>query len=138
MGRDPLAQYDRYALPLYGALFLLVYGVCVLVPYGFADDYRILAQSLQGGGQPHMIKGMIAGGRPVQALLTQATFALLGSVDDLRALRLAGVLGIALLAWLLYRAFLRAGQERWQAALLPVLICAMPPFQVYAVWATAA
>ncbi len=59
-----------------------------------------------------------------------------GTVDNLRFVRILSVLGIVALALLLYWALVRSKIARLPAALLALLVCTMPPFQLYAAWAT--
>ena len=122
--------------PLFGylAAFLLIYAPALVVPYGYADDYYYLGRALRGTlSSP--LTAQVEWGRPTLALLLDVAYSLMRDVGDLRYLRLAGVLGVALLAWLLYRALLTAGLDRLQALLAPLFICAMPSFQVYVAWA---
>ncbi len=128
------------ALPSFIALtapLLAVYAVCVVVPYAFADDYTFLGGLLQGGDTIVFAK-TVRDGRPVEGLLTLLTFGHMHGIADLRYQRLGGILGLVLLAWLLSRALARAGLDRRLALLVPLLICLLPPAQVYAAWATAA
>ena len=48
-------------------------------------------------------------GRPVYALIGYLFTSLATSLEDLRYIRLIGVIGIALLAWNLFEALARAG-----------------------------
>lgn len=119
------------------APLLAVYAVCVVVPYAFADDYSFLGGILRGGTTV-AFTDTARGGRPLQGLLTLLTFGHMHGVADLRYQRLGGILGLVLLAWLLSLALARAGLDRRLALLVPLLICLLPPAQVYAAWATAA
>jgi hypothetical protein len=76
----------------------------------------------------------LARGCPTSAYLTYWAFAAAHNLDNLRFLRLAAVLGIALLAYLLLRALTRAGWPPGRSAALALIICTLPPFQVCAAW----
>jgi hypothetical protein len=119
------------ALGGYLAVFLLAYAPALVVPYAFADDYAYLGDSLQGHLSQSEVALQIQWGRPTVGFLLQLAFGLMRDIGDLRYLRLVGVIGVALLAWLLYRALLAAGLARAWALVIPLIICAMPPFQVY-------
>ena len=64
--------------------------------------------------------------------MTDWFFSAAGTVDHLRFVRLAAVIGIVALALLLHWALVRSGIKPLYAALIAVLVCSMPPFQVYA------
>lgn len=115
------------------ALVSLCYLPVLVASYGFSDDYPVLAQTLRGNPRPADLKA--GEGRPLLALLTTLVFSALGGVSDLRYARLIGVVGIALLAWALERALLRAGWGRLESFLLAFGLVTTPPFQVYAAWA---
>ncbi len=120
--------------------FLAILGLCytsvLLTPYGFTDDYAILSERLQG--QTWVMKQTMAAGRPMYAVLLSATFSSIHAIGDLRYIRCAGVVGIAVLAWRIYRTLKLAGWRQEQAFLLSLIIVMMPAFQVYAAWATTA
>ena len=111
----------------------LCYASVLVTSYGFSDDYPFFVGILLGGTDDR--KAMIAGGRPTYALLTSLSFAPLNAIGDLRYLRLLGVVGITLLAGKLYRTLVLKGWDLYQSFLLAVIICTLPPFQIYAAWA---
>lgn len=135
-----LAQHldDRWLLPVYTLLFVLIYSSAVLLPYGYTDDYAVLAAFEHGGAPAQDITTMmILGGRPVYALFTQLFYTSAQHISDLQVIRLVGVISIGVLAWVFYRAFRRAGATWILAFIAPILICVTPPFQLYAGWAAA-
>ena len=133
---DRCARQGR-ELVAYMLAFLLIYSVCYAVPYGFSDDYAFLYSS-----ETHtfaaQFAGMVENGRPLQAYLYQLTFSAMHDLTDLRYLRLIGVIGIALSAWLFYLALRRTSLPFWAAFLIPVVTFSLPGYQVLAAWATCA
>lgn len=121
----------------YAAAFTLVYSPVLFTSYGFIDDYFQLASALQGATALGMRQHM-SFGRPLQGLLIVNSFALMRDVGDIRWLRLVGILGIALLAWLLNRMLAMAGRGTLTALLVPLAIGMTLPFQVWAAWAMCA
>lgn len=112
----------------------------LIVPYGFSDDYLLLAMvdrlGLSDPGYPKSIIAAAAvNGRPFAGLLDTAFFSAAGTIDNLRFIRFVGVVGIVLLALVLHWALVRSGIRRAPAALIAVLVCSMPAFQVYGSWA---
>jgi hypothetical protein len=111
----------------------------LVVVYAFTDDYPVLAIT-NGLGPSHWFGSSIvnttaSGGRPFAGLLDQLVFSTAGTIDNLRFVRLIGVIGIVALALLLHWALVRAGISRMAGAFIAVLVCSMPAFQVYASWA---
>lgn len=127
---------ERYrALPFYVVLFLLVYAPCIMMTYGYADDYNFLYDF---STNPRPIFMEIAfGGRPIDALL-MLPFGDLGHVARLRFMRLIAILGIGLLAWLLYRALRSVHSNSAITLCAPIIICTLPPIALYAGWSLAA
>jgi hypothetical protein len=111
----------------------------VIVPYGDSDDYAYLAMAKGLGPSPWLGKSVIDGyavnGRVFAGLLESFFFSAVGTIDNLRFVRLVAVVGIAALALLLHWALVRAGIKRTASALIAVLVCTMPAFQVYGSWA---
>jgi hypothetical protein len=103
-----------------------------MTPYAFYDDYTDLASTLQGGRWSWTKK--IVEGRPTHALLMYLSFSRIDSIADFRYLRFLCILGLALLAWSLYRKLVREGWNYYQALCLSLIICTLPPFQVCVSW----
>ena len=81
----------------------------------------------------------IAEGRPLHALLTDViSLTAARDIGDLRYLRFVGVLGIAVLAWSVFRLLVRTGWGQVQSFCVCVIMATTPSFQVYAAWATTA
>ena len=75
-----------------------------------------------------------AEGRPLWGALVKPVFAVAGAIDNLRFVRIVTVLGIVALGLLLYGALVRSRIGRLPATLVALLVCTMPPFQLYASW----
>ena len=120
------------------AVFLPV----LTAPYGLTDDYLYLAHADDLGlpSPPHakdIVHAAAAEGRPFWALVEQPVLSAADTIDNLRFVRIITVAGIAALALLLYWSLVRAKVAQLPAALLALLVCAMPPFQLYAGWTVA-
>lgn len=126
---SPLRVYLAYL-----AAFALVYSPVLFTSYGIIDDYYQLFVALKGAPDIGM-RQHVSFGRPLQGMLIVSAFSLVHNVGDLRWLRLVGIAGIALLAWLLYRVLAASGHGRLTALLLPLVIGMTLPFQVWASWA---
>lgn len=118
----------------YTLVFAFIYAAAWIIPYGYVDDYPLLLDGLRHQFGPDMAV-YIQGGRPIAGGLEFLSHNFLGGMHDLRYLRLLGIFGIALLAWLLFRTLLSAGMQRRLALAIPVFICTLPTFQVAAGWA---
>ena len=135
--QDTISSHDlwREIAIFFGILsaLLLTYSPVFLTSYAFLDDYRILAESLQ---KDTSVLGLtISGGRPVQGLLLWSLFSALSDISDLCWMRAMGVIAIAGLAFMLYRLLARAKWPRYQSAILALIMCVMPAYQVYSAWA---
>ena len=113
--------------------FLIVYSSSILVPYAFSDSYAVLYAAMR-----HQVSSeaglQVASGRPLDAILYTWIFTPMRGIGDLRYLRVAGVIGIAALTTVAYRALGRTDLPRPLAIALPLLIGLAPAFQVYAAW----
>jgi hypothetical protein len=123
------------------AITLAVFGMyssTVIVPYAFSDDYPILSMAVGQGPNPWfgrtILDAFTVNGRPLAGVLDTFFFRAAGSIDNLRFIRLVAVVGIVALALLLHWALMRSGIRRTPAALIVVLMCSVPAFQVYASW----
>src|SRR5213593_2708277 len=133
---DTLRVHCR-VLVLFIAVLAVCYAPAWVTPYGLSHDYTLLARALHGDlAAETALK--VAQGRPVLAPMLGAAFGLMRGIGDLRCLRAFGVLAIALLAWSLFRALRRSGWSHPPSLFLPVLVCTLPPFQVYAGWTVCA
>jgi hypothetical protein len=144
--RMPRALSLREYLSSSGALLLViavtVFGIflpALIVPYAFSDDYPILSIADGLGSSPwfgnSVVDTVAASGRPFAGLLDHLFFSTAGTIDNLRFVRLFAVVGIVALAFLLHWALVRSGIKPTVAALISVLVCSMPAFQVYGSWA---
>jgi hypothetical protein len=111
------------------------------VPYGQVDDYAFLWMAVSGHPDPFAGRSIFetsaVQARPLEGLLQSWFFSAAGSIDNLRFLRILAVVGIAALGVLLHWALVRSGFRSGFAALIAVLICSLPAFQVYAALAVA-
>ena len=118
---------------------IAVFLPTLIVPYGFTDDYSFLWLAVSREPSPMFGRSLIengtAGGRPLSGVLHDLFYSAAGTIDNLRFLRLTAVAGIVLLALLLHRELVRSRIATVPAALIAVLTCTMPAFQVYASWA---
>ena len=120
-----------------GFLSLTLFSVYLgplLARYGFADDYSLLAGNHGLGADPWGL--YVSGGRPLGGVMSKIAFSLVGDIDELRWLRLVGIIGIVMLAILMHRALLWQGLSDRSSVLIAIFVCVLPPFQVYASWAT--
>ena len=124
------------AFVLFLAVFLTVYAPVLVTSYAFYDDYADLAAALQGDISGTVNK-KIAEGRPLSALLT-SSLTVARDIGDLRYVRLLGIVGIAALAWGVFRLLVRIGWSPVRSFFVCVILCTTLPFQVYAAWAIAA
>lgn len=126
---------DRWILLIYIVFFLLIYSPALLLTYGYADDYAVLASFERGGSAVNgILSAMLLGGRPTYALLTDVFYSNAQQMSDLQVIRCVGVVSIGVLAWVFYQTFSKVG-ARWPLAIIaPVLICVTPPFQLAASW----
>ena len=127
---------EWHVLVLLLAGLLLCYSAVLVAPYGFYDDYTDLSDSFHGRTWP--VVKRIMHGRPTYALLEGLSLPYLSSIGDLRYLRLLGVVGLALLAWSVYRRLVCVQWGSYQALCISIIMCMLPPFQVYAAWAATA
>ena len=132
-GRPPVPTL--LAIGFFLAVFLACFASVLAADYAFWDGYGLLLLAEREHGY---YREIVREGRPIHAVLLWLSLHLAGDVEHLRYVRLAGVLGIALLAWGLFRALAYAGWSRFQSACVAVIACTALPFQVYAAWAACA
>jgi hypothetical protein len=123
------------------AIGVAVFGMflpTVIVPYAFSDDYPILSMAAGLGSSPWLGKNVVnaatVNGRPLAGLLDDFFFAAAGTIDNLRFIRLVAIVAIVAVALLLHFTLVRSGIGRIPAALIVVLVCSLPAFQVYSSW----
>jgi hypothetical protein len=111
----------------------------VIATFGVSDDYAILGMATGLGPSPFFGKNVLdasaVNGRPFSGLLADFLFSTAGTIDNLRFIRALKIVGIVALALLLHWALVRAGIKRAPAALIVVLMCSLPAFQVFSSWA---
>ena len=115
------------------AIFLACFASVLIADYGLWEDYSLFAD------EPYAhVERFTRHGRPIYALFWWLSVQAVTDVEHLRYVRLAAVLGIALLAWSLFQALAYAGWSRFQSGCVAVIAGTALPFQVYAAWATCA
>jgi len=137
-----LKEYmTRHRLEVLGVT-LTLFGIfipVVIVPYAFSDDYTDLWMAVSGEPTAQFGKNIIDAsaitGRPFSGFLIQWFFSAAGSIDNLRFVRLVGVITIVALALLLCWGLIRSRIKPIYAALIAVFVCSLPAFQVYGSWA---
>ena len=135
---------------LFLAIFSAVFLPVLRAEYGVDDDYVDFAaeapdlpESLTDEFGREFTPGRawrrgISEGRPLQGLAAYLTYGMVSELEHLRYVRFVGVLGIALLAWSLYRALAGAGHDRLRAFCVAAIACSALPLQVWVYWASTA
>ena len=113
-----------------------MYSVVVTETYAWTDDYSRLATAVGLLPRASFVEDA-SGGRPLAGPFMQLGFAAAQSISGLRYLRAISVLGIALLAAMLAVHIKSLGVDSGPALLFAVSAVLLPPFQLYAGWATA-
>lgn len=125
---------------LLSGVLLLTYAPVIKHAYAFMDDYTMLAvrerAAERGWHYDRDNAAMLAAGRPVYMVLINSALLQTHTLQGLRWLRGAGVVGIILLAWLCWGALQHAHWGRIPSLLVVLFLVTMPPWQVYAAWAT--
>src|SRR5262245_58396105 len=118
------------------AIILLTYSAVVVTEYAVTDDYFVLAKAKKGDtlrhdavalaaakkGEPSLVASL-ARGCVTSALLQSVVFEKAHDIANLRYARLAGLLGLGLLAYFLYRALTYVGWPPGRSAALAILMC---------------
>jgi hypothetical protein len=122
--------------------FALVYKPILQGHYFYRDDYLRIWTSpwVKNTNQTfvsyaHLMPGE---GRPLNLLLNHVIFNKyinsLKSYEAANTVRIIGIIGVGLLAYVLYLIFKANRFRTDHAILLSILICTLPPFQVYLGW----
>ena len=132
-----MGQPNRAAVLVIALAIVVTFLPALIAPYGLLDDYMdlALAENLELSRPPYppsVIDAAVAEGRPVWGLVARPVLALAGTIDNLRFVRIITVIGIVALALLLYWALGRSRVGRLPAALIAVLVCTLPTFQLHA------
>lgn len=138
--RAHLSRSRMTALVITLALFSIFLPVLINL-YGFSDDYLILSMADHLlASSPWIGKDLLqagaVNGRPITGLFLGLAYPAAGTIGHLALIRLVGVLGIAALALVLHWVLVRSGISVRAAALIAVLVCGLPSFEVYASWTT--
>src|SRR5687767_9315496 len=116
----------------FAVVFLTCYASALTTSYGFLDDYPYLYDAIRN---KLFLGPVFASGRPLHAFLIGLFLSSMTGIDDLRYLRLFGVLGMATLGWRLCLVLVRRGWIFYQSIFLSIVMLTLPPFQLYATWA---
>jgi hypothetical protein len=115
----------------------LMYLPALVLTYGLKDDYTYLAGAHgytgAGTGEPGF---SIRLGRPLFGILTAGLNSTLPGIGFLGVARALSVAGLVLFGLVLYRALVPLVRTPMSGVLIVLFICSMPPFLVYAGWAT--
>ena len=125
---------DWLVIAWYLTIFLVCYSSVWTNNFAISDDYPDFFFGTSG---THPEKRIIEG-RPLYALIGYLFTWLATDLEDLRWIRFLGVVGIAALAWSLFRALAYAGHSRFQSFCMGAIVGCSLPFQLSAAWATIA
>lgn len=118
---------DRFVICL---LVLVCYGACLFATYGYTDDFWLFFTT------DNVQQTYLQAARPVAALTWTLSSKLVDELGDLRYLRLVGILGIALIAVILFEESLRVFPSRIYGMAVAVGVVFLPGMTVFANWAT--
>jgi hypothetical protein len=132
-----MSQPNRAAVLVIALAIVVTFLPVLISPYGLLDDYLYLAlaENLELSRPPYppnLVDAAAAEGRPVWGLVTRPVLALAGTIDNLRFVRIITVVGIVALALLLYWALVRSKIGHLPSALIALLACTLPAFQLHA------
>jgi hypothetical protein len=114
-----------------GIAITVLFSFVAFQTYAWTDDYPHL-------GEPHgLLAEHASQGRLLAGPLDYVVFAAARSIDNLRYVRILGVVGLALLAAQLVSALRTMSVAAGPAVFLTTTALLLPPFQMYAGWATA-
>ncbi len=119
----------HYAAILF--FFILFIYHKVFLTYGFADDYCMLWEAQYA----KEFIPVIQGGRLIYALLAKLFFTAAHSVENLKYIRIIGLLGVWSIAITFFRYLLWLKWDRLSALFLSFLIIVTPSFAFYVSWA---
>lgn len=125
--------------PLFCFLFLALLYHNILLNYGYMDDYALLwkIREYNGnfGGKKEVFDLMLQGGRFLLAVLNRFFFSLAYDVDNLKYLRVIGLLGALCCSCVLFRFFLWLKWDTVNAFFFSLLFLTTPSFALYISWA---
>ena len=144
----PLRSWPVFGLFL--GIFSTAWFPVLDTDYGVRDDhidlvtealnppwYAIDHESDRGMTPGMARRRVISEGRPLSALLLDLAWRAVSGIEDLRYFRFVGIVGIALLAWSLYRVLVGVGHGRFPSFCVAAIGCSTLPFQIWAHWAIA-
>lgn len=119
-------------LSLYAPL-LLVYSACLAFVYGYTDDYFYLRDALRHFHR--IIAVCVKQGRPIDGIILNLLFSHLPHVEYLGLVRFVGISCVAVLAYTIFVAMVRAGWSKRLAWPVALAAGTLPAMQLYAAWA---
>lgn len=124
--------YSGIAL-VFLVIFTVVYEPLVQIGFYFDEDYCYFG--LPRGLQFDAIYNEgVANGRVLESLLSYAQFIYLDSSEDSKVIRFISIIGVALLATVIYDVLKRCRFRSDQAFLISLLICILPSMQIIAAY----
>jgi hypothetical protein len=121
------------AMWVVAATLLVAYGVVLTSSFGVLDDYSFLWEGISGRQSTYGL--LVSAGRPLNGLLLDYGFRMVGSVEGLTVLRALTLSGILLFGGALYFV---ARASRLGVHFAIAIACGavlLPAFQVYVAWA---
>jgi len=116
------------------AIVLLIFSPCLLISYGFSDDYNLLLDALLPN-TGWIWKVALNDGRILFAPLAELSLQLAGNIENLRFVRAAGITAIGLFGLLVFTVLQHNLYcSRLRACLTTLLIVTSPSFQVMGAW----
>jgi hypothetical protein len=124
-------------------LFFVLIAACylpVLNPnYAVSDDFYHLARSMRVSDWfSSLMMVTLLQGRPLDGLLLGLGLSNFHAIGNFVALRLAGIIGAAALAFCSYLLLVKCGWQRVQAFCMAICFVTVPAFQVFVSWSIAA
>ena len=136
---------------LFLALFSAIYLPVAQVEYGVHDgylhfvsgaldppEYAIDRETDRGLTPGQAWRRSVSEGRPLNALGQYFAYGMVSELGHHRYVRSIGILGVALLAWSLFRLLAGAGHGRFRAFCAAAVAGSTLPFQVWVHWSTTA
>ena len=127
--KETVLTYSMFAVI---AIVTLILAYQNIFPcYGFMDDYTVAYHA----GDENLLNHFLSGGRPLYGILTKFLYVRLGTICELKNIRIISLIGIVFFSILLFRAYRLAGWEKLESGCAAIVTCLMPAFEVYAAWA---
>ena len=112
---------------------LAVYWPTIFSEYGFRDDYAHAREVREEPGK--LVRFTASHGRPLYGALLETSFSVMSEIENLKWLRLAGVLLLTVVGLALWRQLQQSGWGEIEAGVIGLGITLLPAAQVTASWA---